>query len=128
MNMLQAEAYCLSLPLTSEDMPFDDDTLVFRVANKIFALVSLSARPTRLLLKCDPELAIDLREKYRAVEPAFHMNKKHWNQIYIESELGDEMIRKLVLHSYCLVCKGFSAAFRRTEGLDTIQDPMLTAE
>lgn len=75
MNMLRKPKRTASLPLTSEDMPFDDDTLVFRVANSI-SCIALSARPTRLLLKCDPELAIDLRERYRAVEPAFHMNKE----------------------------------------------------
>ncbi|GAD05059.1 hypothetical protein PORCRE_757 [Porphyromonas crevioricanis JCM 15906] len=125
MNTLQAEEYCLSFPLATEDMPFDEDVLVFRVSGKIFALTSLSARPMRISLKCDPDLAIRLREKYRAVEPAYHMNKKHWNQIALQSDLSDEQICKLIHHSYCLIIKKLPASVRKVEPLASVCDELI---
>ncbi|MFC4666499.1 MmcQ/YjbR family DNA-binding protein [Falsiporphyromonas endometrii] len=102
MNTLQAEAYCLSLPGATEDMPFGDDVVTFRVANKIFAFMFLGHQPQRLALKCDPERAIQLRAKYDAIEAAYHLNKKHWNQLEI-ANLPSKLIEDLIVHSYNLV-------------------------
>ena len=95
--------YCKSLPLSEETFPFGDETLVFKVFGKMFALLDLSGgNPVNL--KCDPQYALELREQYSSIIPGYHMNKKHWNTILIyNNELGDEFIKKLTLHSYKLV-------------------------
>lgn len=104
MDIEQLRIYCLSLPLVTEDMPFGDTTLVFRVRGRIFALTDLE-RPTLVSLKCDPELAIALRERHEAITGAYHMNKKHWNQVALDALLPDEMIESMVRHSYGEVVK-----------------------
>jgi predicted DNA-binding protein (MmcQ/YjbR family) len=87
---------------TSEDFPFDEDTLVFRVGKKMFALISVS-EPFSVNLKCDPELAVELREKYDAVTPGFHMNKSHWNTVNFDGSLPDKEILEMIDNSYNLV-------------------------
>lgn len=104
MNLEDIRIYCLSLPLASEDMPFDDTTLVFRVFGRIFCLLSLDGSDW-CALKCEPEYAIELRERHRDIEPAFHMNKRHWNQINISGELSREFIQALIRHSYSQVVR-----------------------
>lgn len=94
--------HCLSKPGTSEDFPFDEDTLVIRVAGKIFILMSFNSAD-RVNLKCDPEKAIELREKYSGVKPGYHMNKKHWNTLFINEDVPPNEILELVDHSYQLV-------------------------
>lgn len=94
--------YCLQKPGSSEDLPFDEDTLVIRVGTKIFILLPLDT-PDRINLKCDPELAIELREKYSAVQPGFHMNKKHWNTVFINEDVNKKELFKMIDHSYSLV-------------------------
>ena len=84
MDIEQLRDYCLSLPLVTEDMPFGDTTLVFRVRGRIFALTDLE-RPTLVSLKCDPELAIALRERHEGIAGAYHMNKNHWNQVALDA-------------------------------------------
>ncbi len=94
--------YCLSKAGAVEDTPFDQDTLVFKVSGKMFALCSLrDFKSTNL--KCDPERAQELRASYLAVEGGFHMNKKHWNTIYFDQDMSDSEILKWVDHSYELV-------------------------
>ena len=102
MDVEELRVFCLSLPNTSEDMPFDDDVLVFRVHGKIFALASVSKNDS-VNLKCNPERAIDLREEFQAVQPGYHMNKKHWNTVFFNQDLSDVELRKLVQHSYDLI-------------------------
>ena len=80
--------YCLAKTGTSEDFPFDEDTLVFRVSNKIFALSNVTTRPMRVNLKCDPERAVELRDSWAAVEPGYHMNKKHWNTVVFDASMS----------------------------------------
>ena len=104
MDIEQLRDYCLSLPLVTEDMPFGDTTLVFRVRGRIFALTDLE-RPTLVSLKCDPELAIALRERHEAITGAYHMNKTHWNQVALDALLPDAMIESMVRHSYGEVVK-----------------------
>jgi len=107
--------YCLSLPHTTEELPFGPDTLVFKVAGKVFAISGLDSIPPGVALKCDPERAVELRERYSAVTPAYHMNKQHWNGVAFTGEVPDDEIRELVDHSYALVVAGLPKKVR--EGL-----------
>ena len=106
MNIETAREYCLSLPQATEDFPFDETTLVFRVGGKIFAMMDLE-NTEWFVLKCEPEYAIELRERYPEIAPAWHMNKKHWNQINLFGCLDDSFIQELIRHSYSLVVKNF---------------------
>ena len=99
MNIESIRDYCLSLPRVTEDFPFDETTLVFRIAGKIFAMIDLD-NTEWFVLKCDPEYAIDLREKYQEISGAWHMNKKYWNQINIFGSISDNLICHLICHSY----------------------------
>lgn len=100
MNIEDVRLFCLSLKNTTECLPFDDVSLVFKVENKMYLLLPLDAVEPSLTVKCDPEKAEDLRERYRAVEPGYHFNKKHWNTIYLEQDMPDEEIRQWIRHSY----------------------------
>jgi predicted DNA-binding protein (MmcQ/YjbR family) len=103
MNIEEFRSYCLSKEETQECFPFGENTLVFKVAGKMFALTSLAESEFSVNLKCDPAIAIELREEYPAVQPGYHMNKKHWNTVYIDSSAGDHLIKKWIDHSYDLV-------------------------
>lgn len=102
MNIEEIRDYCLSLPMVTEDMPFGDDYLVLRVCGKIFACVGFE-RPDYFVLKCNPEYALDLRDRYAEIEPAWHWNKRHWNQLNLRGNLADDKVKSLVRHSYCEV-------------------------
>lgn len=104
MNAEDIRDYCLSKPSVTESFPFDDVTLVFKVMNKMFALTSLDG-DLRINLKCDPEKAILLREQYPSVTPGFHMNKKHWNSVLVDSLISDRLIKKWIDDSYDLVVR-----------------------
>jgi len=106
MNVEEITEYCLSKNGTSEDFPFDEETLVFKVMGKMFALIPLERIPLQINLKCDPELAVELRERYQAVQPGFHMNKNHWNTILIDGNLRRDLILDWIDLSYDLVVKG----------------------
>ncbi|MCZ6703392.1 MAG: MmcQ/YjbR family DNA-binding protein [Ignavibacteria bacterium] len=106
MNVEEITEYCLSKNRTSEDFPFDEETLVFKVMGKMFALIPLERIPLQINLKCDPELAVELRERYQAVQPGFHMNKNHWNTILIDGNLRMDLILDWIDLSYDLVVKG----------------------
>jgi predicted DNA-binding protein (MmcQ/YjbR family) len=97
--------YCLGKPGASEDMPFGEDVLVFKVAGKMFALAPLDEVPVTANLKCDPDLALELRDRYEQVRPGYHMNKKHWNTVEIGTGIPDAELRKMIDHSYELVVK-----------------------
>jgi predicted DNA-binding protein (MmcQ/YjbR family) len=102
MNIEEFREYCLSKPGVTEDLPFDETTLVFKAGGKIFALTDLEEE-FRINLKCDPERANKLREDYTCVIPGYHMNKKHWNTIKVDGSMEDAMLSDLVDHSYQLV-------------------------
>ena len=102
MNIESVRDYCLSLPETTEDFPFDETTLAFRVMGKIFAMVDLE-KTEWFVLKCNPDYAIELRDAHADIAPAWHMNKKHWNQIDLTGSLSHSFIKELVAHSYDLV-------------------------
>jgi predicted DNA-binding protein (MmcQ/YjbR family) len=109
--------YCLSKPGTSEDMPFDESTLVVRVAEKIFALIDLDSVPTTVNLKCDPERAEELRERFEAVRPGYHMNKKHWNTVTVDGTIPANELRSMIDHSYELVARGLKKSQREELGI-----------
>lgn len=102
MNIEQFREYCLNKKGVTESFPFGEDTLVFKVMGKIFALSGLN-EDFRINLKCDPEIAIDLREHYPAVLPGYHMNKMHWNTIVVDGSVADELLMKWIDHSYDLI-------------------------
>ncbi len=104
MNKDGIKNYFLSKKGAFEDYPFDDVTAVYKVKNKMFALINMK-EPLSVNLKCDPELAVDLREVYDEVTPGYHMSKKHWNTINLEGNLPEEEIKKMVDMSYELVVK-----------------------
>ena len=100
MNLEELREYCLSLPHVTEDMPFGEDILVFRICNRIFVLTSLESVPLRVSLKCDPERAIELREQYPdKIIASYHLNKKHWNTVLLEG-LPPTLIKEMIQHSY----------------------------
>jgi predicted DNA-binding protein (MmcQ/YjbR family) len=102
MNIEELREYCLSLNGVSEDFPFDETTLVFKVVGKMFCLTDLED-DFAIALKNDPEKNIELREEYPAVKPAYHMNKQHWNTIKVDGSISDDMIKNLIDESYDLV-------------------------
>lgn len=111
MDIESVREYCLSLPLATEDFPFDESTLVFRVGGRIFAMIDLE-RTEWFVLKCNPDRALDLREQYAEISPAWHMNKKHWNQLNLFCHLSDELVCSLIRHSYALVVQKLPKTFR----------------
>jgi len=113
MDLAEFREYCLTKPLTIEDTPFGEDVLVFKVGGKMFALASLDEVPMRANLKCDPDLALELRDRYEQVRPGYHMNKKHWNTVEIESGIPHAELRKMIDHSYELVVKSLPKATRK---------------
>ena len=108
MDLAKFREYCLAKPKSTEGTPFGPDVLVFKVGGKMFALASLDEVPTTVNLKCDPDLALELRDRYEQVSPGYHMNKKHWNTVEIESGIPDAELKKMIDHSYKLVAKKMS--------------------
>ena len=103
MTHKQVEEYILSMPGTKLDYPFGEDVAVYKVKDKMFALIQEQKEPVRLSLKCDPQLAEALRQKYESVLPGYHLNKKHWNTIILSGQLTWEEVQDLIKHSYDLV-------------------------
>jgi predicted DNA-binding protein (MmcQ/YjbR family) len=102
MNIEILREYCISKKGATESFPFGEETLVFKVTGKIFALVNLDG-DLSINLKCDPVLAIDLRERYSAVTPGYHMNKKHWNTVLLDGSVPDKEVFSWIDHSYNLI-------------------------
>lgn len=105
MNLEAFRSHCLKKKGVTEEMPFGPDTLVYKVMGKMFALTG-SPDFISVNLKADPEIAVELREKYEAVLPGYHMNKKHWNTILTDGSVADKLILQLTDHSYELVVSG----------------------
>lgn len=114
MQLDALRTYCLAKPGATEDMPFGDDVLVFKVMGKMFALTNLARLPAQVNLKCDPARAIDLRERYAAVQPGYHMNKTHWNTVLLDGSLALDLVEELIDHSYELVVQGLRKSDRET--------------
>ena len=106
MDAAEFREYCLAKPSATEGTPFGPDVLVFKVGGKMFALTALDEVPTTVNLKCDPDLALDLRDRYEQIKPGYHMNKKHWNTVEIDSGIPAVELRRMIDHSYELVIKG----------------------
>jgi len=102
MDIVTLREYCISKKDATESFPFGDDTLVFKVREKIFALVNLDG-DLSINLKCDPEFALELRERYSSVTPGYHMNKKHWNTVLLEGSVPDKEVLSWIDHSYDLI-------------------------
>lgn len=111
MNIEEYRSYCLSKKATTESFPFNETTLVFKVAGKMFALTNIDLFES-VNLKCDPERAIELRETFNGVKPGFHMNKKHWNTVRVLSDVPNELLMELIDHSYQLVVKSLTKKIR----------------
>lgn len=112
--------YCLSKKGVTDSLPFDENTLVFKVLSKVFAITSLVKKPMTVNLKCNPERAIELRETHSEITPGYHMNKKHWNSVIFESDLPYELLLKLTDHSYELV---ISKMTKKEKAL--LQEPLI---
>lgn len=112
MNIESLRDYCISKAAVTEEFPFDQDTLVFKVLGKMFALTSLKGWEEGIAsinLKCDPEKSVELRAEYESIKPGFHMSKKHWNTIELyQQELSTQFIQQLIDDSYHLVIKGMT--------------------
>jgi len=103
MDVWDFRKYCLTKPDATEGTPFGEDTLVFKVGGKMFALASLADVPPRVNLKCDPDLALELRDRYEEVTPGYHMNKKHWNTVELSDGIPEAELRRMIDHSYDLI-------------------------
>lgn len=104
MNIEEFREFCLSKKDVTESFPFDEETLVFKVKGKMFALTNTEGEFT-ISLKCDPEKAIDLREHYPCVLSGYHMDKKHWNTVVIDGSVTDDVLQEWICDSYNLVLK-----------------------
>jgi predicted DNA-binding protein (MmcQ/YjbR family) len=112
MNIETLREYCLSKKAVTEDFPFGETTLVFRVKNKIFLLVSLDASPLQFNAKCEPDKAVELREQYDAIQPGYHMNKKHWNTVVIDGSVSSALIKEMIDDSYNLIVQSLPKKLR----------------
>jgi len=112
-NLETIRAYCLKKPgKITEGFPFGEDVLVFKLNGKIFLLVLVDEQPLALNLKCDPEQAIEWREQYEAVQPGYHMNKKHWNTVTLDGSIPRQEVLRMIDHSYEQVVKGLKKSDR----------------
>ena len=102
MSIEEIRNYCLSLPYTAETMPFDDTTIVYKVGGKWFAVADLEVND-KVVVKCDPDIAIELRDRHEEVTPAWHFNKRHWNAISLVGDLTEGFIYEQIRNSYMLV-------------------------
>lgn len=105
MNIETLREYCLSKKGVEETLPFGPDTLVYKVDGKMFLLTSLSEEQLSFNVKCDPDLALELREQYPCVQPGYHMNKKHWNTIVVDGSVPVKLLKEWIDHSFALVAK-----------------------
>lgn len=96
-------AHCRSFPEAVEDYPFGDGVAVFKIGGRMFALVSLDGDTGSINLKCDPDIAVDLRARHRAVRPGYHQNKRHWNTVELDGSIADDELAEMIDHSYELV-------------------------
>ena len=112
MNVERFREYCLSKTGTTEDSPFGPEHLVYKVGGKMFALLAFEEIPPTANLKCDPDLALELRDRYEEVGPGYHMNKKHWNTVQIDGAIPPAELTKMIDHSYDLVVQSLPRAAR----------------
>jgi predicted DNA-binding protein (MmcQ/YjbR family) len=116
MNAAQLRASCLRCAGAVEDFPFDAEHSVFKVAGRMFAISALGRTPLEVSVKCDPELAVQLRSSYPAVRPGYHLNKRHWNTITLDESVPDRLVRDMIEDSYDLVVGALSRRVREQLG------------
>lgn len=115
MHIEQLRDYCLAKPAVTESCPFGPGTLVFKVAGKMFLLAGLDSQPLSFSAKCNPEYAAELRDRHpHTIKGAYHMNKRHWNEVACDNELSDQQLMALIDHSYGLVVEGLSKKIRES--------------
>lgn len=102
----------LSYPETSEETPFGPEVLVYKIAGKMFATLSPEDVPVPMNLKCDPDRAVELRDEHEAINPGYHMNKRHWNTLQLDGSLPDSLVLELIRHSLDCVLTGCTKAVR----------------
>jgi predicted DNA-binding protein (MmcQ/YjbR family) len=105
MNIETLREYCLSKPGVEEALPFGPNTLVYKVNDKIFLITGLNEEALSFNVKCDPDLAIELRDRFDCVQPGYHMNKKHWNTIIVDGSVSTKQLKEWIDHSYELITK-----------------------
>lgn len=115
MTIEKLRDYCLSKAHTTEGFPFDEKTIVFKVAGKMFALADVEGF-SGVNLKCDPERAIELREEFESIQPGWHMSKTHWNTVQNQGDVSDKLMLELVDHSYDQVVKSLTKKLQRELG------------
>src|SRR5215467_4948870 len=108
----ERKAACLALPGAVEEFPFGDEVSVFKVAGKMFAICALDGDPLQLSIKCEPELAVQLRATYPAIAPGYHLNKRHWNTVTLDASLPDQMVTDMLGDSYDLIIASLPKARR----------------
>ena len=116
MNASELRDCCLGHPGAAEEYPFGEVTAVFKVAGKIFALSALDRAPLAVSVKCEPELAEQLRNTYPAVRPGYHLNKRHWNTVDVDGSLPDQLVLDMVEDSYDLVMEGLPKRVQKALG------------
>ncbi len=116
MHLDAAIAHCLGKPHATEETPFGPEVLVYKVAGKMFALTDPGDFPATLNLKCEPGRALDLRDQYPAIQPGYHMNKRHWNTLTLDGSLPAAVVKELIDHSYDLVVGGLPRKDREAIG------------
>lgn len=117
MNVETLRDHCLAKPGVTEGFPFGEDTLVFKVGEKIFLLTGLS-EGNRFNVKCDPERAVELRDRYPEVQPGYHMNKLHWNTVYMDGALTHAQLCEMIDHSYNLVLHSLPKKLQQEIGVE----------
>ena len=113
MNIEEIRNYCMQKNGAEESMPFGDDVVVFKVGGKVYLLLPLSSSPVQFNVKCNPELAVELRERYNCVLPGYHMNKKHWNTILVDGSVSKKLIVEWIDHSYKLIVQSLPKAAQK---------------
>ena len=117
MNNEDVRDYCLAKKGATESFPFDEDTLVFKVGGKMFLLLSISSNPVEFNVKCEPEKAIELREKHSSITPGFHMSKSHWNLVRCDGSISRKLILEMIDNSYTLIVNSLPKKVRVSENL-----------
>ncbi len=112
MDARELRRWCLAQPGAVEDFPFTHEHSVFKVGGKIFAISALGRAPLQVSVKCEPELALQLRDTYAAIRPGYHLNKRHWNTITLDGSLPDQLVRDLIEDSYDLIVSALPQRLR----------------
>ena len=128
MDASELRLWCLRQTGTVEDFPFGPEHSVFKVAGKIFALSALHRTPLEVSVKCEPDLAVGLRESYPAIRPGYHLNKRHWNTITLDGSLPDQLVRDLIEDSYDLVVCALPKRVREQLGWAAVTEPATSVE